>query len=170
MSLYHQSVPQFTRMLKNLERWLDKAEAYATAKKFDPQVLLHARLAPDQFHFVKQVQIACDHAKNGAARLSGKSAPAHPDTEQTLAEVRARIASVLGYLADFAPGDFAGAEARTISLPVFQGKVLGTEDYLHEYALPNFYFHLVTAYAILRHNGVDLGKLDYIGQVSLRDA
>jgi uncharacterized protein len=168
MSLYHATAPQLSRMLKNLLGWLDKAEAHAAAKKFDAQVLVDARLAPDQFALVRQVQIACDHAKNTAARVSGKVAPAHPDTEKTLAELRARVQTVLAYLADFTEADFAGAEARAISLPVFQGKSLSATHYVYEYGLPNFYFHLVTAYAILRHNGVDVGKLDYIGVPSLQ--
>jgi hypothetical protein len=167
MSLYEQSVPHFTRLLRNLQSWLDAAEGHAKAKGFDAQVLLQSRLAPDQFPLLKQIQIACDAAKNTAARIAGKEPPAHPDTEQTLTEVRARIATALAYLASLERSDFDGADDRRVTLPVFQGKSLSAPQYLFEYGTPNFYFHITTAYAILRHNGVDLGKKNFLGQLSL---
>ncbi len=169
MSLYEASVPQLKKMLSNLDKWLDKAAAHAKAKSFDPNVYMTARLAPDQYPFVKQVQSACDGAKFAAARLSGKEAPKHPDTEQTFDEIRARVRTVISYLDGFSPADYAGVDDRLIGLPVLEGKVMKPGHYLDEMVLPNFYFHLVHAYAILRHNGVDLGKMDYIGSLTTRD-
>lgn len=170
MPLYDATVPQMSKMLTNLNRWLDKAVAHAEAKKFDPAVLLSARLAPDQYPLLKQIQAACDSAKSAAAHLSGQTQPKHPDTEQTLEEIRARIATCLAYLATFKASDFEGAETRPVSLPFLPGKVILGADYLNEMALPNFYFHITTAYAILRHNGVNVGKIDFIGSLKTRDA
>ncbi len=163
--LYDLTVVQFSKVLGNLSAILDKGAAYAEAKKFDVAVLLNARLAPDQFHLIRQVQIACDTAKLGVARLTGKvdSAPVHPDTEMTLAELQARIKSVQDYLAGFSAEDFVGAEARTVSQPRWEGKYLTGLEFAIQHAIPNIYFHVTTAYAILRHNGVDLGKKDYLG-------
>jgi hypothetical protein len=169
MSLYEASIPQFSKMLTNLAAWLGKAEAYAETKKFDPAVLLGSRLAPDQLPLIRQIQIACDSAKNGSARVTGKQAPSHPDNEQTLEQIRARIKLTLTYLATFSAEDFAGAETRKVNVPVL-GKLALGQDHLYEQVLPNFYFHLTTAYAILRHNGVDLGKADYFGSLKLQDA
>lgn len=166
MSLYA-CVPQLIKMLKNLEHWLDKGVALAQAKSFDPGVLLGSRLAPDQFPLLRQVQSACDVAKFTAARLTGQQAPRHPDTEQTLDEVRARIHTTISYLEGFKPADFEGAETRAIELPLFAGKRMVGLDYLYELQFPNFYFHAATAYAILRHNGVELGKRDYLGSLNL---
>jgi hypothetical protein len=169
MSTTSSLVLQLKKMLGYLDAWLGKAEAHAKTKGFDPDVLLQARLAPDQYAFVRQVQAACDMAKFTAARLSGRDAPKHPDTEQTMGELHARIAAVVGYLDTFAAKDFDGAEARIVKLTFMEGKGLLGSDYLVEMAVPNFFFHLAHAYAILRHNGVDLGKSDYIGALSLRD-
>lgn len=169
MSLYKASVPQLQKMVRQLEKWLDKATEHAKAKSFDPNVLMTARLAPDQYAFARQVQAACDAAKFAAARLAGKDPPKHPDTEQTFDELRARIQSVVAYLDTFTEADFAGAGERVIPLPFLPGKGLAGGDYLNEMALPNFYFHATTAYAILRHNGVPLGKTDYIGSLNVRD-
>jgi uncharacterized protein len=170
MTLYHLSAPQLEKMLKNIGRWMDKAAEHAKNKKFEPNVFLTSRLAPDQHPFKSQIQIACDNAKFIVARLTGKEAPSHPDTEQTFEELRARITNVTEFVASFKPADFEGAEKRLVALPFMPGKVLTATDYLSEFALPNFYFHAVTAYAILRHNGVELGKPDYIGSLNLRDA
>jgi uncharacterized protein len=170
MSLYEASVPQFIKMLHNLEQWVDKAVAHATAKSFDPAVLLAARLAPDQYPLLRQIQVACDAAKFPTAYLSGKEAPRHPDTEQTLDEVRERIKKCLTFLGSVSAADFAGAEARKVQLPFLPGKYVLGADYLYEMALPNFYFHVTTAYAILRHNGVDVGKRDFIGGMKVHDA
>lgn len=168
MSLYEPSVPQFKKMLQNLERWLDKAVEYAQSRNFDPETLLVARLAPDQYPLLRQIQLACDAAKAAAARLTGKQPPSHPDTEKTLAEARRRIETVKAYLDTFRPEDFAGAETRPIELPFLEDRVIEGADYLCEMALPNFYFHVVTAYSIMRHNGVDLGKIDFIGSLKTR--
>jgi len=169
MSLYEASIPQFKKMLTNLDKWIEKAVAHAKAKAFDPNVFVTSRLAPDQYPFVRQVQSACDSAKFPAARIAAKEPPKHPDTEQTIEELRARIATVLAYLDTFKPADFEGAEKRIVPLSFMPGKGLAASDYLFEMALPNFYFHVTTAYAILRHNGVDVGKQDYIGSLNLKD-
>jgi hypothetical protein len=170
MSLYDLSVPQLKRMLTNLDRWLRAGIALAEAKRFDPAVLLGARLAPDQFPLLKQVQSACDHAKFAAARLTAKDPPKHPDTEQTVDEILARIQTVVAYLNSFEAADFHGAEDRMVVIGALPpGKGMRGTEYLSEFALPNFYFHVTTAYAILRHNGVQLGKLDYMGNITLRD-
>jgi hypothetical protein len=169
MSQVLASITQFKKMLTNLDGWLRKAEAHAKAKSFDPNVLLAARLAPDQYPLVRQVQVSCDTAKFAAARLSGKDAPKHPDTEQTVDELHARISSVVTYLETFVAKDFDGAETRLVKLTFMEGKGLAGTDYLVETATPNFYFHVAHSYAILRHNGVDLGKADYIGSLPIRD-
>jgi hypothetical protein len=169
MSHHHATIVQLAKMVRNMDNWLDRAEVLAKDKSFDPAVLLAARIAPDQYPLVRQIQAACDAAKFAAARASGKEAPKHPDTEQTLAEIRARIAACAAYLDSFGPDDFAGTDTRLVALPFIEGKAMLAPDYLSEMALPNFYFHLVTAYAILRHNGVDLGKRDFIRGLTLRD-
>jgi uncharacterized protein len=160
---------QFVKMLQNLNLCLDKAGAHADAKKFDATVLLGSRLAPDQFALLRQIQIACDTAKSGAAQLTGKEAPAHEDHEKTLADAKARIAKVIEYLRSFSPKDFTGAEARRISQPRWAGKSLSGSEYAEQHLIPNFYFHVTTAYAIMRHNGVDLGKKDYLGPMPFKD-
>jgi hypothetical protein len=163
------TIAQFGKMLRNLDTWLGKGVELATAKKFDPDVLLGLRLVPDQFALVRQVQSACDTAKLAAARMAGKDAPKHEDNETTLAQIRERIASVLGYLEGFNDADFKGAEERRISLPWMQGKWTPSASYFGEFAVPNFYFHVNMAYAILRANGVDLGKISYIGSLPMND-
>ncbi|HEU0034508.1 MAG TPA: DUF1993 domain-containing protein [Kofleriaceae bacterium] len=168
MQLYDLTVPQLTKMLKNLDGWLATAIAYADRRKFDVNNLMKARLAPDQFSFDRQVQTACDNAKFIPARLCGREWPPHPDTETTVEQLRARIASVAEFLDTFKPDDFAGAEDRRISLPWMEGKWMRGEEYVAQFGLPNFYFHITTVYAILRHNGVELGKRDYIGGVPMR--
>ena len=169
MNLYDATVPIFTKFLGNLEKWLDKGAALAEAKKFDPQVLIDSRLAPDQWPLLRQIQGACDQAKYTCAKLAGKEAPSHPDTEVTLADCRARIRVCLDYLATFSRDDFAGAEERRCSHQWMKGKGMRGGDYLDHFALPNFHFHLTTAYAILRHNGVPLGKEDHVGSLPLID-
>jgi hypothetical protein len=160
----------FAKTLRNLEQWMEKASAYAKARSFDVDVLAQARLAPDQYPFVRQVQSACDQAKYAAAYLSGKPAPSHPDTEQTFAELRQRIEKCLAFVDGVKAKDLVGAGERKVSPPWLGGKWLSGDDYLVHLALPNFFFHATTAYAILRHNGVDLGKMDYIGSLPVRDA
>jgi uncharacterized protein len=166
--MYFETVGQMKKMLGQLQKWLEAAAAFAQTKKFDPNVLLSFRLAPDQFPFVKQVQTTCDTAKQVAARLAGKEAPSHPDTEQTLDELRARIDTVIAYLDGFSASDFDGAAARTVTQPRWEGKIMTGPDYFREHGLPNFFFHLTHAYAILRHNGVALGKRDYLGPLTQR--
>jgi hypothetical protein len=159
----------FAKTLQNLQQWMDKAAACADAKKFAVDVLAHARLAPDAFSFVQQVQAACDQAKYAAAYLGGKPPPSHPDTEQTFAELRERITKCLAFLGTVQASDLVGAEDRKVSPPWLGGKWLRGDDYLVHVALPNFFFHATMAYAILRHNGVELGKMDYIGSLPIRD-
>lgn len=167
--LHSLCVTQPKKMLENLERWLDKAEAWAKERAFDPELYLGFRLAPDQFPLLEQIQSACDNAKFVAARVAGKQPPSHPDDEQTLAQIRQRIQSVKQYLDGFVPEDFAGAEDRRVTLPFLEGHQLTALDYAREMALPNFNFHLVHAYAILRHAGVPLGKRDYIGSLTFAE-
>jgi uncharacterized protein len=162
MNLYDATVPIFTKQLENVERWLDKAAAYADAKKFDPEILVNARLSPDQYPFVRQVQSACDQAKFTCAKMTGKEAPSHPDTEKTSAELRQRIGKVVEYLATFKREDFNGCEDRLCSHTWMGSKQMRAGDYLDHLALPNFHFHMTTAYSILRHQGVELGKMDYL--------
>lgn len=169
--LYELTVVQFSKMLGNLNAILDKGAAFAETKKIDVSVLLNARLAPDQFNLIRQVQIATDTAKLGVARLTGKveSAPVHADNETTLPELQARIQSVLDYLAQFSPSDFADAAERRVSQPRWEGKYLTGLEFAIQHAIPNLYFHITTAYAILRHNGVDVGKKDYLGQMPYKN-
>jgi hypothetical protein len=161
--LYELTVPQFTKMLHNLSLILDKAEAHAKEKKFEVEVLLQDRLTPNMFNFTRQVQIACDTAKLCASRLSGKEAPTHEDSEKTLGELKQRIQQTLNYLETFGPEDFAQAESKHISQPRWEGKYLTGKEFVIQHALPNLYFHITTAYAILRHNGIEVGKKDYLG-------
>lgn len=162
-------VPQYSKMLHHLDQWLDKATAHAKAKSFDVDTLVHARLAPDQYALDRQIQSACDSAKFSVAYLSGKSAPAHPDTEKTMAELRTRIRSCLAFLETITPADVDGAEERKVAPRWLQGKWVKGDQFLLQASIPNFYFHVTTAYAILRHNGVDLGKTDFIGALPLHD-
>lgn len=155
--------------LTNLRGWLGKARENAAARGFDPDTLLTARLAPDQFALARQIQSACDSAKGNAARLAGKEVPSHPDVEKTLAELEARIDTVVAFLDTFTPADFDGADDRKISLGWMRGKHVLGKDYIEQFGLANFFFHLTHAYAILRHNGIPLGKMDYIGGLALRD-
>ena len=169
MNLFEYTVPQVAKTLRNLDTWLNSAEQYAASRKFPVDNLIGARLAPDQYPLVRQVQSSCDNAKFIAGRLSGKEWPAHADTETTFEQLHLRIATVLTYLDGFKVDDFAGADERKISLPWMQGKWVSGFEYLTQFALPNFYFHITLAYAILRHNGVALGKMDFIGGFPMRD-
>lgn len=169
MNLFELTVPQLAKTLHNLDRWLKSAEQYAEQRKFPVDNLIQARLAPDQYPLVRQVQSSCDNVKFIAGRLTQKDWPAHADTETTFEQLHARIAAVQTYLESFKPEDFAGAEDRKIILPWMQGKWMTGLEYLVQFALPNFYFHVTLAYSILRHNGVPLGKTDYIGSVPMRD-
>ncbi len=166
--LFEMTVPQFIKMLQNLNRILDKGSHLAEIKKIDVEVLLNSRLAPDQFHLTRQIQIACDTAKLGVSRLTGKEAPVHEDKEKTLAEIKVRIDQTIQYLKSIAANDFQGAESKKITTPRWEGKHMLGADYVKEHVIPNFYFHVTTAYAILRHNGVEIGKKDYLGDLSLK--
>jgi len=168
MSEIQTTVVQLSKMLQNLDSWLTKAAEYAKQKNFDPNVLVDARLAPDMYPLSRQVQAACDGAKFLAARLSGKEPPKHPDTERTLDELHARIQSVREYLKSYSVRDFEGAENRLVPLSFMPGKGLTGRDFLEQMNLPNTYFHLGMAYAILRHNGVPLSKTDYIGALDFK--
>jgi uncharacterized protein len=169
MSEMHAQVQQYTKMLKNLDRQLVKAADTAKAKKYDVAVLLEARLAPDMFPLMRQVQSVCDGAKFFAARIAGKDAPKHPDTEHTLEEIRARIQTVIEYLDSFGPEAFNGWESRIVPLGFMPGKGVAAPDWVREFNVPNTYFHLGMAYAILRHNGIDIGKTDFLGSLNIRD-
>jgi len=166
--MYYEIFGQMKKQLGQLEKWLDTAEAHAKSKSFDPNVLLTTRLAPDQFPFVRQVQITCDTAKLGASRITGKDAPSQPDTEASFDELRARVRAVIAYLEGFGAKDFDDVATRTVTQPRWEGKIMTAPDYFREHVLPNFYFHLAHAYALLRHNGVGLGKRDYLGTLSQR--
>ncbi len=163
--LYEITIPQFAKMLMNLNMILDKAAKHAEAKKFEVDILLNSRLAPDQFNLIRQVQIACDTAKLAASRLTGKDAPVHEDNEKTLSDLRARIQQTVSYLNNFTAQDFKGADEKRISQPRWEGKYLLGYEFATQHALPNLYFHISTAYSILRHNGVDIGKKDYLGEM-----
>jgi hypothetical protein len=164
--MYFQIFQQMKKILGQLDRWLDAAAKYAEKKKFEPSVWLELRLAPDQFAFGRQVQIVCDTAKLAASRLTGKEAPKHDDNEKTLDELRARVASVIAFLDGFSEKDFAEAATRSITQPRWEGKTMSGANYFVEHALPNFFFHATTVYQILRHNGVDVGKRDYLGALT----
>jgi len=164
ISMYDVTVPALVRTLNALRGVLDKAEAYAAAKKFDPAVLVSARLYPDMFPLSRQVQIACDFAKGACARLAGKDVPSWADEEKTIGELKARIARTLDFVNSFKRADFDGSEDRTISLKIGgETQTFKGLDYLNHFVLPNFYFHAATAYDILRHNGLEVGKRDFIG-------
>jgi hypothetical protein len=165
ISMYGASVPVFQRILANMLDWLDKAQAHAEARRFSPDNYVGLRLAPDMLPLASQVRIACDTAKGCARRLAAIEAPVHADDETTLDQLRERIRSTLDYLAAVPEQNFEGSEARTIEIPRRSGEPLrfDGESYLKHFALPNFFFHATTAYALLRHAGVELGKTDFLG-------
>jgi len=166
ISLYDVSIPVFTLTLNNLSAILDKAESHGEAKKVDPNVIPQARLIVDMLPLTSQVQIACDTAKGAAARLAGVAVPKHEDTEATLAELKTRVAKTLDFIKTIKPEQLQGAETREIVLqfPQTTLKFSGL-NYLTNFALPNFFFHVTMAYALLRKNGVDLGKRDFLGPI-----
>jgi hypothetical protein len=166
--MYYETIQQMKKQLGQLDKWLEAAAGFAKSKSFDPNVFVGLRLAPDQFAFARQVQTACDTLKLAAARLAGKDAPVHADTEQTLEELRARAQTVVKYIEGFSARDFEAAATRVITQPRWEGKVMSGADYFLEHVLPNFYFHVTHAYAILRHNGVSVGKRDYLGPLTMR--
>ena len=169
-SMSQASLPTFEIGLAALSNVLDKAAAYASAKKIEPSVLLQTRLSPDMFALTRQVQIACDLAKNGAARLAGVEPPRFEDKEATIDELKARIARTLAFIKTLDTKAIDGATAREITFPLGptnKGHMKG-DDYLTHFMLPNFYFHCTAAYAILRHCGVDIGKPDFLGAIPLQ--
>jgi hypothetical protein len=157
-------------MLKNLESWFDKAEERAGAKTFDVGVLMTDRLAPDMKPFIYQVQSACDYVKSAAAWLSGQTPPKHEDNEQTIDELRARIRKTVAFAESVTEAQYASAAEQKVTLSWAPGKALGGEDYLLQMTIPNVYFHIAMAYAILRHNGVDIGKMDFLGPINWIEA
>jgi uncharacterized protein len=164
LDMYQSSIPVFVRMLGNLSAILDKGAAHATANNVDPSAFINARLAADMFPLSRQVQIATDMAKGCAARLAGLEVPSYEDNETTFSELQERIAKTMAFLQSFSAEQINGSEERTVTLKL-RGKdfyFLG-QPYLLNFVLPNLYFHITTAYAILRHNGVEIGKLDYLG-------
>jgi hypothetical protein len=164
ISMSQASAPRFARMLKNLSAILAKAQAHCAAKKIDPLVLTSSRLYPDMFPLSRQVQIACDAAKGAVARLAGLEIPKHEDTEKTFEELQARIDKTLAFMESVKPAQLDGSEEKEVVLKLRGNDVsFKGAQYLQAFAMPNFYFHVATAYNILRHNGVELGKTDFLG-------
>ncbi|HEU4825877.1 MAG TPA: DUF1993 family protein [Dongiaceae bacterium] len=167
LSMYQASVPVFVRGLENLSAVLAKGAAHAEAKKIDPAVFVNARLAPDMFALARQIQIASDAAKGCVARLAGAEVPSYPDTESTFPELEARIAKTIAFVKGFTATQIDGSEERSVLLKMRSGDMtFRGQDYLFKLTLPNFYFHITTAYDILRHNGVEVGKMDYLGKLA----
>ena len=166
-SIYDASIPMMVHMLKNLSSILDKAEAHATAKGIDPATMIEARLAPDMFNFARQVQSAADAAKTCAARLSGEAPPSHPDTETTFDELKGRIAKVIAYVEGFTQEQINASEGRSITIPTRGEPYVFKNggDYLTQFAIPNFFFHVTIAYGLLRQQGVEIGKMTYLAGV-----
>ena len=164
MSMYQASIPQLTKMLSNLSNILKKGEEFAKAKNFDGTVLVGSRLAPDMFPLAKQVQIACDQVKNGMARLAGVEPPKFDDNETTFEQLQERITKTLAFANSIKPEQVDGSETKEIkfSIKEWSFEFVG-QQYLLTWIIPNFYFHVTTAYNILRHNGVEIGKSDYLG-------
>jgi uncharacterized protein len=166
ISMYQASVPVFVQMLKGLSGLLDKAEAHCTAKKIDPLTLTSTRLIADMFPLSRQVQIACDFAKGVTARLAGADVPSWEDTEKTIPELKARIAKTIAFVEGFKPAQIDGSEGRDIAIKVAGNPVtFKGQPYLLQFGTPHFYFHVASAYSILRANGIDIGKRDYMGPV-----
>ena len=166
--MYTEMFAQMKKQLGQLDKWLATAGEYAKSRSFDPNVFVGLRLAPDQFPLVRQVQICCDSAKLAALLLSGRPEEPKSDTEQTLEELQARVRSVITLLDAISSQDLDGAATRVVSQPRWKGEWMTGADYFVQHAVPNFYFHLTTAYAILRHNGVSVGKRDYLGAQTKR--
>ena len=165
--MYYHAIAQCTRALRNLETWLDKAEQHAAAKKFDVAVLMSGRLAPDMKPFIYQVQSATDYVKGGAAWLSGQKPPPYEDSERTISEVRARIQKTVAFVESVKEKQYADAGRQKVSMSwAPAGKFLVGENYLLQMVIPNAYFHIAMAYAILRHHGADVGKMDFLGPIN----
>jgi uncharacterized protein len=168
--MYYQVISQCTQTLKNLETWLDKAEQYAAVKKFDVGVLMTGRLAPDMKPFIYQVQSACDYVKAAAAWLSVQTSPKHEDNEQTIDELRTRVRKTVDFAECVKEAQYAGASECKVTVSWAPGKALRGKDYLLQMTIPNTFFHIAMAYAILRRNGVDVGKMDFLGPINWVDA
>ena len=167
LSMYQATVPVFVHALENLQAILAKGAAHAEAKKIDPAVFINARLAPDMFPLSRQVQIASDAAKGCAARLAGVAVPSYEDTETTFPELHERLAKTIAFVKGITPAQIDGSEERSVVLKMRTGELtFRGQDYLLRMALPNFFFHVTTAYDILRHNGVEVGKMDYLGKLA----
>ncbi|WP_029584262.1 DUF1993 family protein [Bradyrhizobium sp. URHD0069] len=165
MSFYDTSVPAFLQILNSLSGILGKAEAHCKAKNIQSDVLLGARLYPDMLPFTRQIQLVCDFAAKGCARLTNSEVPTTPDTEKTFDELKQRLANTIDYVKAFKPAQFDGGESRDVSFPAGPNNTmtLKGQQFLNNFALPNFYFHAATAHGILRHNGVEIGKRDFLG-------
>ena len=167
LTMHSASVPVFVRMLGNLAGWLDKAESHAREKKFEPEVYLSARLAPDMLPLPQQIQIACDAAKFCVARLAGSDAPPFADDEKTLDDLRLRLRRTIDYVESVPAAQIDGSDDREITVPRRAGPIqMKGEMYLKHFVLPNFFFHVTTVYALLRHNGVNLGKSDFLANLT----
>ena len=165
MSFHDAVVPAYLQMLNSLTGLLTKAEAHCAAKKVDPSVLLGSRLFPDMLPFSKQIQLTCDFAGKGCARLTGSEVPTTPDTEKSFEELRQRLANTIAYLKTFKPAQFEGADSRDVTFPAgpSNSMTLKGQQFASGFAFPNFYFHAATAHGILRHSGVEIGKRDFLG-------
>lgn len=162
--MIYAQITQFTKMLRTLSRLLDIAQRHADVNKFEPELLLNSRLSPDMLPFTSQIQMACDTARLCTSVLTGKEAPVFEDTEKSIPELKTLIKKTMGYVTSTSEEDFSGWEERIVAPPGWAGAFLGM-DYFYQHAVPNFYFHTVAAYMILRHKGVRVGKMDYIGQL-----
>lgn len=168
--MYYEVVSQCAQSLKNVEAWLDKAVGFAQSKNVSTDELLNGRLAPDMKPLIYQVQSACDYVKAAAAWLSGQTPPKHEDNEKTVEDLHARIRKTIAFVESVREAQYDGAENRKVSLSWARGKVLGGQDYLLQMTIPNVYFHIAMVYAILRNNGVDVGKMDFLGTINFVDA
>lgn len=168
--MYYRLVAQCVQALKNVEIWLDKAEKHAKEKDFDVNLLMSSRLAPDMKPFIYQIQSASDYTKGAAGWLSGQALPKYEDTEQTIDDAHARIQKTIAFVESIAEAQYEGAADRKVTFSWAPGRVIAGEDYLVQMIIPNVYFHTSTAYAILRHNGVDIGKMDFLGPINLVSA
>ena len=164
--MYFPMILQMKKQLGQLDKWLEKAQAHAAAKKFDPNALLAQRLIVDQFPLSRQIQITCDTLRQGIARLTDRAVDAVPDDETTLEALRGRVKATIAFVDGFSEKDFAETATRSITQPRWEGRTMTGHDYFLEHMTPNFFFHLTTTYALLRKNGVEIGKRDYLGTLT----
>lgn len=168
--MYYRMISQCVQAMKNIEIWLDKAEKHAEDKGFNVNILMSSRLAPDMLPLIYQIQSASDYTKAAAAWLSGQTPPKYEDSEQTIDEARARIQKTVAFAESIPEAQYEGAADRKVGFSWSSGRVMGGEDYLAQMTIPSVFFHVCMVYAILRHNGVDIGKMDYLGPINLADA